>query len=249
VFRRQRARRSTDDLERRLRAYGQAAEVPEPPDFATRVESRLRARPERPRRLRAPLAVAAVVATAAVAAVAVPASRSAVLQFLGLESVRVVTVVRLPPTRLRTPADFGRRVTLARARDAVRFTIALPGGAHPDKAFYLDDPPGGRVTLIYGSVRRPRLLVTEFRGSGIGPEVLKGATRGVPATPVSVGGDRGIWIGGAHFFRFVDDADVVRGERTFLVGRALVWEHGGVTYRIEGELTLPRALRIAREFH
>jgi phage gp45-like len=63
---------------------------------------------------------------------------------------------------------------------------------------------------------------------------------------VSVGGAPGIWLfGRRHAVVFVG-ADG-REYRTVgaLAGHTLVWQHGGIAYRLEAELSLPEALELA----
>ena len=61
-----------------------------------------------------------------------------------------------------------------------------------------------------------------------------------------MGGDAGFWIEGLpHLVRYTDPDGRERSQRTRLVGDTLVWERGGVLYRIESGLGLDGTLRIA----
>src|SRR5204863_3560687 len=127
-------------LETRLVALAADAEFPPTPDLAAAVRARLGEAPapaatgwfRRRRALAVAVACALVVPAAAVAAV--PAARHAVLDWLGLRSVRVRTVPALPPAPPgpgsrpsgRPGADLGRRATLARARAQLPFSVRVP---------------------------------------------------------------------------------------------------------------------------
>jgi hypothetical protein len=63
---------------------------------------------------------------------------------------------------------------------------------------------------------------------------------------VNVNGGQGYWISGEpHTFAYLSTR-VTIPERARLAGNVLLWEVGGVTYRIEGPRTLEEAMRVAR---
>ncbi|MDX6483836.1 MAG: hypothetical protein QOE95_1607, partial [Gaiellaceae bacterium] len=56
---------------------------------------------------------------------------------------------------------------------------------------------------------------------------------------VDVGADFGFWIAGArHVFQMPADAPR-------MAGNVLLWEHAGLTLRLEGSLTRAQAIRLA----
>src|SRR4051812_5093744 len=115
------------DLETRLRALGAQAQWPTTPDVAPAIRGRLAAAPPRRDRRRAlALAIALALLVPAAAFAAVPSTRHAVLDWLGLRSVRVRTVPR-PPRAAARPVDpaLGRRATPAPRAAAPR---SAPGG-------------------------------------------------------------------------------------------------------------------------
>jgi hypothetical protein len=116
-------------------------------------------------------------------------------------------------------------------------------------------PPGGRVAFAYrprrGLPRAPGtqagLLVTEFRGRQTTTLIQKTLGPGTTAEPVSVDGDRGLWISGRpHEFAYEDSQGVVHAETLRLAGNTLLWRHGDVLLRLEANLSKAAALRIAR---
>lgn len=60
-----------------------------------------------------------------------------------------------------------------------------------------------------------------------------------------VGGDFAIRVGGPHVLSSVDRTGEVRRETARLAASTLIWEAAGVSYRLEGDLTRPEAIRIA----
>src|SRR5207237_200523 len=117
------------------------------------------------------LRVAATLATAgAVAVAAVPAARTSLLEALGLRGVHVERIDSLPPTRARGQLSLGRPVSLTAARKLASFRLSLPATGAPDRVFVgntvgtEEAVPEGVVSLVYGHVSRPRLLVQEFIG-------------------------------------------------------------------------------------
>ena len=254
-----------DVLESRLRALAAETEFPPTPDVAAAVRSRIAVAPVPPKRFRfarrpsrraLAVAIACVVALPAAAIAAVPGARHAVLDWLGLRSVRVRTVPALPPAPPgpgsrpsgRPGADLGRRATLARARAQLPFSVRVPRAlGSPPRVFLASSPPGGRVSLIYRGP--PRLLVTEFRGSHTRTFLEKTAGPGTTVERVRVSGAPGAWLAGRpHGFIYADAHGVIREESTRVAGNVLLWERGGVVFRLEGRVSKAAALRIARSF-
>lgn len=146
----------------------------------------------------------------------------------------------------------GTSVSVDEAARIAGIDLLLPADAaigRPE-ATYVE---GGRVSLVWG--RRPglredsdgvALLISEFRGSvgeGYYDKVLGAAAT---VTPIRVNGDRGFFIGGApHFFMYVDEQgrDVDASHR--VVGNVVMWARGDVTYRVEVDLPMGDAIKLA----
>jgi hypothetical protein len=242
------------ELERLLVELGRTMREPEPPPAAQRAAGRLRREHLRPQRLRLRGAVAVALVAGVVAGVAaVSPARTSILRFFHLGGVTVERVEKLdlPPVSRRGPLAPGREVSLARARANASFPVLVPG-RYPTPShtlFYGSDPPGGQVSLVYGSLERPRLLVTEFRGTKVEGAFDKKAGRRTVVEQVRVGGEPGIWLGGAkHQFSFLDEDGMTRAYETRLAGNTLVWERGGLTLRLEGDLSKTAAIRLAESF-
>jgi uncharacterized membrane protein len=122
-----------NELERALRALGRELAYPATPQIAPAVRELLRGQSPR-RRLSARrtllVAFAAALLASSAAVAAVPAARHAVLDWLGLRSVRILRV----PTQPTAPGSgaavvglgLGRRTTISGARASVRFLILTP---------------------------------------------------------------------------------------------------------------------------
>jgi hypothetical protein len=236
------------ELERELRSTGDRLDWPAEPDLAPRVRARLEVTGERGTSWRRTLAIAFVLVAVAIgAAFAVPSARTAILRWLGLSHVRVVRVDRLPPTRRLTAADLGTKTTLVAAERRLGFTVLLPG-ERPDAVYLFEAVGSRRVTLVYGTFAKPRLLLSEFRGLGTAKYFEKLVTPGTKVERVRIGGAPGIWFSGPHavLYRLPDNFRQLYTAKPLLAGNSLVWETSdGLTLRLEGNLTKDDAERIA----
>ena len=257
-------RRHDLDLERALRELGPRYPYPPTPNLATAVRTRIVARPAMPLRpialwrdpRRLALVAAVLVVLAGAAALINPATRDAIAHFF---HVRGVIVTRgpspLPSLSPATPLDLGRLTTLEEAQRSVRFTIVVPPAlGEPDAVYVASGPPGGEVALAY----KPRpgiplvretglgLLVTEFRGDLMPQYITKELGPDTTLEETSVNGDPGWWIAGQpHMIIIQTGPGNSQPETLRLASNTLVWEHGGVTYRIESGLSKAEAMRIA----
>lgn len=239
------------DLERALRELSSELEFPLTPELAAPVGRRLRSRRPPAWRWRRPLVVVLAVLLAALAAVlAVPPARTALLELLGLEGATIRRVDRLPAVRADAPLRLGDRVSLVEARRRARVPVRVPrrnGYGEPD-AVYLDATvPGGAVSLLYGSERDVRILLTTLRGTTERPFVDKAAGSGTSIEPVVVDGETGYWLeGDPHVVIFRSPDGDVREERLRLAANTLLWEDDGLLLRLEGDLAREEAIRVAQ---
>jgi hypothetical protein len=216
------------ELDAALRELGTHLAWPETPDL---VLERL----ERPARRRWVLAVALVVILALATAFAVPPARTAILDWLGLRHVSIVQVDTLPPVSPRGSLDLGREVS--RSPDWV-----LVPKSKPDHAYM----NGDTVTLLWGNPSEPRLLLTELRGTAF---IDKAVQPGTNIERVRVGRDPGAWIPEPHVVVIRDPSGAIHDTEPRLAGKTLLWQHGELTLRLEGDLSQADALRIARSAH
>ncbi len=209
------------DLELRLRDLAAYLDLPPTPPVLGLVVARL----DRRRRRRRVLAFAVAAGVAALAvALAVPGSRASLLRFFHVRGATVSVVDKLPP--LTSHRSLGRPIP----SNTAGFRLLRPDGRAPETVYAGD----GGYWLRY-----PGLLLFEFE-SGAGSEVLKKATLGkADVEYVQVRGEPGIWIGARH-------ALYLPGGPPVAAGRALIWQQGPVTLRLEAAVDLERALAIAQ---
>jgi hypothetical protein len=89
------------------------------------------------------------------------------------------------------------------------------------------------------------MLITEFRGDLVPGFIGKGVGPGTTLQETSVNGDPGWWIAGEPHMIYVEVGGNGRPETLRMAANTLIWEHAGVTYRIESSLSKADAFRIA----
>jgi hypothetical protein len=250
------------ELERALQELGSHYPYPPTPNLAVAVRLRIVARPAAPvRRLslwrdprRLALAAAIVLVLAGAAAVINPTTRDAIAHFFHVRGVIVSRVSPLPSLSPVTPLSLGRRTTMADAQSAVSFSIAVPSSLGTPDAVYVDtEVPGGEVALAYAPrqgiplVKQTELgvLVTEFRGDLVPGFLTKEAGPSTTLEETSVNGDPGWWVAGEPHLVITRISDTDYPVTLRMAANTLIWEHGGVTYRIESSLSKADAFRIA----
>ena len=235
------------ELEHLLVALGRDLDVPEDPDLVAAV---LASRPVSktglaPRRWALVVAVALLAALAAT--LAIPDARSALFRVLHIGGERIELVDELPRVSVDhdLEAALGERVPLEEARRRSGFDLRE-----------LDEPPDhvylgerGTVWFLYGEPADVRLLVAQTPLQVLDGELMvkKLTTPETRVERVSVDGSPGVFLSGeAHFLFLLDEYRQIVEESARLARDVLIWESGGVAYRLEGELERGEALRLAR---
>ena len=225
-----------NELERRLQELGGEIAYPATPRFDLGFDRR---RVRRPR----PLVLGFAVLLAILAGVLAlsPGARSAFLEIFHIRGATVARVETLPEVEVQT-IDFGEQVGREEAERRVGFTLVDLG--EPDAVFVR----GTRMaSLVYGSVDKPRLVLTELRGAVWDGFVKKVGSSGTRIAQVTVDGERGLFISGDdHFVMFQDESGAITDEKTYLAGTVLLWNRGPLLLRLEGDLTRAEALELAR---
>jgi len=239
-----------NELERALVALGRELAVPDAPALAPHVlEALERPHPSTSRRLRLGLALAVVLVAALLAALAIPDARSALLRFFHIGAARIEVVDELPtvvpePPELDLETALGERVSLSQARGRAGFDL-LELEERPDRVYL---GPRGTVWFLYGRPDAVRLLVAQTPQLRVDePFILKKlAGAGVSVETARVRGNPAYFLSGKpHEMILIDEHGIPVQETTRLAQDVLLWEEGGRTYRLEGELTLDEALDIA----
>jgi hypothetical protein len=257
-----------DELEATLTDLGGRLAYPRPTRLGDAVRARLHeGRPRRwwdavlsPRYAFAP-ATATLLLILFVTLAAVPEVRAAADEFLRLRGIDIFQTTATPTAPAASPAvPFpGERVSLEVARGRAPF-LRVPADARlgtPDQVYIDKIPAGDRVTLVY--VSRPGIPVS--RDAGVSAVVVvfraqideslfaKVALPGTRIEEVTINGGRGFWLEGTpHQFFYRDSAGNPSPETLRLAGNTLLWEQGGVTFRLEAQLERDDALRIANSF-
>lgn len=227
-------------IEQRLRASS-AAWFPPTPSLAEGVARRLQRTPDPAPRLR----LLRPVVVLAIALLALAGTALAATWLDLVPGVRIQQVDRLPEVPYYA-LPFGAETTLTEARARLPFDVVLPGSYGEPDTVYLDhDREGAPVlTTVYGNDRGARLVLTQWPASAILFDKL--LTFAARSQYVDVHGAPGIWIDG-------DDHEVfylgrsARENRVagYLTGSVLVWQRGRLSYRLELDTTLERALELA----
>ena len=246
------------DLERSLTEMSRRIEWPDAADVTRSVRAAIG--DDTPRRV-TPARVLAYAATVAALVVAVsllsfPGVRTAVADFLGIGGVRIDTGGPAPSPAAEL--DLGERTSLARAQESVAFEVRLPAAlGRPDSVWLDTGVAGGQVALAYeASPSLPAApgtnlgaLVTQFSDGQVSEVALKKVIGSQPGTiyePVTVEGQQGFWISGEpHVIAYLEADGDIRNETVRLAGNVLLWESGGVTFRIESTLPQSEAQAIA----
>lgn len=195
---------------------------------------------------------------------AVPSVRAGVLAFLRIGTVSVAlspTVPSLtaptaaptasaPPTPtvapLTTVLDLAGETTFADAQRRATFPIRLPSYPPdlglPDKVFF-QDLGGPAVVLVWMDPAQPSKVRFSLHQLSATTFAQKGEPVAIAQTQVN--GRAALWTDGPYMLEYVRGNQAPYGARRIVNGHVLLWEDQGVTYRLETELTLAEAVRIA----
>src|SRR4051794_6818073 len=248
---------SIAEIHTALSALRRDIDLPEAPALAGRVVSRLSAdraastarRPLPGRALWTPR-TRVVLATLAILALLTLAATARLV--VGAVEVRVVpiqpTTSRSPSTAPLDPDVLGAPVAHGDLADAAGFDVAIPAGRPPGAAYVSASPDGAAIMAWFPDERSPSLAETPWglvliEIPGPSDELLvKQVSAFEDTDEITLDGDRAFWIHAPHELVVVtDDAE----ERFHVEGNVLVWEHGGITYRLETPLGLEAARRLA----
>jgi len=216
------------------------ADWPETPDLVEAVlaadaPTRSAARPRRWRARWQPALAAVLLAFAGVMA-ASPGARSAVLEWLGLKSVRIER--REPTARPGVSVQLGKQVSAAEARR--RFpALAAPPAALGEPGAVFTAASG--VAFVYED---PDVLVQRFPAR-VGQFIQKSVGGGAGLERLRVDGDPAYWIEGAHGFAYRQKGAIDFEEQRIAGNTLLVERADGELVRIEGDLDRARAIEIA----
>ncbi len=167
-----------------------------------------------------------------------------------------VTIPATSPVTTLAGADLGLGPSVSIGEAMSRTGLADPTPrllGDPLSIHVVHPPAAGQMVLVYA----PSDLVPRSSVTGVGAlvsvmpatinEGLFAKTLGDQATvqPVDVGGDRGFWIEGSPHQLFFEVGGQIQPDSLRLATNTLLWQRGDRVYRIEADVSLPTALRIA----
>lgn len=268
-------RRSKAEIERELRDLARALDTPAPDyskpvlrALAAHGQEPAPVTRGTPGRTLSPWArrilIAAVVFLIAIAvAIAVPGSRRALASWFGFAGIEIrhAPIRTSPPPAggLPVPLHAGAKVTLADARAAMEGQLKLPAALPTPTDVYLRrDRAAVVVTLAYRTAPHLRpttdtgyaLILTEIANAGH-PLFEKILGTNASAAVVTVARDPGVFINGPQEIITVDPARPSRGQPALheVAARSsantIIWSHGPITYRLEGDFSRLTAVALA----
>ncbi|HVK24282.1 MAG TPA: hypothetical protein VM677_23250 [Actinokineospora sp.] len=236
----------TDPLARELRALGADLPVSEPSATLTAaVMARVAAEPvpARPTRITGWIkakwrALVSLLTGLVLVAALTPPVRAAVAEWLGFGAVEVRTSTGAPPTTTQPPPTAGGGLTVEQARSMVDFDVVVPTELGPPSGIEVS---ADRVVVSMSWTNGPVRL--DQVGARLAPYFVKTVWDQIKFTTVR--GGEALWLEGPHRVVVQSPDGTQRDEPARLAGNTLIWQAGGVTLRLEGDLDRARAVEIA----
>lgn len=247
--------------ENRIKELAAGFAYPATPDIAGDVRKRLLAENGRRRQSSMRLAWAVVLAVILAAGLLlVPQVRAAFLRIFNIGAITIFEVEDMDELVANTAvlsavkqtpipivrAGLVEEITFAEAQEQSLTPLYLPTYpsdlAQPDHLYLYSSDKGWPPALIY--VWPDAQPVAEDGLALYQIDAARFALKGVEVLEeTTVNGERAFWLGEPHYFMVPDDE---WQEWQFVDGNVLIWWHeSGLTFRLEGAVSLEEALRIA----
>ncbi len=161
----------------------------------------------------------------------------------------------VPTTGVESGLDLGPSVSMAEAMSQAGLPDPTPALLGAPQSIHVVQPPdSGQIVLVY----RPSDLLPLSSVTGVGAlvsvipahieegfiEKALGADATVRSVDVA-GADAGYWIAGAPHQLFFQSRGKFESDTLRLATNTLLWQRGDHTYRLEADISLETALRIA----
>ncbi len=194
----------------------------------------------------------------------IPPARAAIIEFIQIGIVRIfpapvqspalttpesaVPVTATPgtplPSLITMLEDIAGGTTLANAQQMVGYSILLPiypsDLGQPDRVF-VQDSDGSMTVLVWLDAQQPEQIRLSLHFIPTGSWMI-GKGSPVIIQETAVNDQRAIWAVGPYPLKLYNG----NIEFTRLIdGHVLIWVDGDITYRLETELSLEEAVRIA----
>jgi hypothetical protein len=198
----------------------------------------------------------------------IPPARAAIIEFIQIGIVRIfpragqptpeptrtpssmpeapVTATAAPPASDLIPilGQIAGKTSLADAQKRVSYSILLPiyppDLGEPDYV-YVQDAKGYMTILVWLDPQQPDKVLMSLHFLPAGSWAIDKAQPQV-IDDTSVNGKRALWTVGPYPLRLYN------GEldfRRLISGHVLIWEEGDITYRLESDLSMEEAVKIA----
>jgi hypothetical protein len=243
--------------ETQVREMARQVPYPPTPDIAGAVSERLAVRPRPTPHLNPAWALLLVLALL-IGLLATPPVRAAILEFLQIGGVRIRLVeptpeptvapatVTPPPTPISSLLDLAGETTLAEAEQKARFRVRLPTYppdlGPPDGVFY-QELGGPAVVLVWLDPQQPERVHLSLHILAEGALVEKGLPTTVATTTVN--GRPAVWTTGPYLLVYRQQGGQQWDFRRLVEGHVLVWSENLLTYRLETDLSIEEAVRVA----
>jgi hypothetical protein len=186
------------------------------------------------------------------------ATATVIFEGEGATQAAVVPVTATPlPTSTPRPSpaptfsvlNLAGETTLAEAERETGWEIGLPAypadlGA-PDRVF-LQNMGGPIVIVVWLQAESEREARVTLYAIDLEEGAFGGKFDWESGRPATVHGEAAYWVTGEHWLIFYDSTGREQvGSSRFIGGNVLIWQRGDVTYRLETDLPLEEAVRIA----
>ena len=264
---------SETDFETQLRSIAQEMKYPHTPNIAGSVTARLLSTP-RPRFISRTLAWSLVIVLVLFASLMlIPPARAAILEFIQIGVVRIFRAepTPAPPPNQEPPAQIGPvtatpapttqplipilknlagEVTLEEAQKDTKdyYPILLPSYptdlGQPDYVF-VQDADGPMTILVWTDPQNPDQVLMSLHFLPPSSWAIKKMEPTV-IEETRVNGQHAVWTTGPYVMRLTNgDIQFTR----MINGHVLIWEGANVTYRLETNLTMEEAVKVAESLH
>jgi len=226
---------------------------PSTPDVSARVRAKLEAARPGPRVGWKPAAV--LVLALLLVLFSVPAVRAGIIEFFQVGVVRVFPAIATPAPLTATPPpgmdvplpssllDLVGRTTLEDARQKAGFPFGLPTHPSdlglPDIVYHQEELE--MVILLWLEPGNPQKVRLSLQAINPDSASLKKLDVDM-VRETTVNGKYALWATGSHMLE-VQGRDYKH--LRLVEGNVLIWETGGVTYRLETDLSMEEAIQIA----
>src|SRR5688572_29705557 len=247
----------TDPFETRLKELTGEFSYPATPPIARKVMERIRVRPSSNRLpLRKLTWTLAILLITFVSLMAVPTVRAAVIEFIQIGVVRIfpsneplpnqtpepqTTQTAVPTSLIPFLESISGETSLEEARQIARYPLSLPADlGEPDRVF-VQEAAEAMVILVWTDKKNPQQVEMSLHLIPQYSWVIKKANfETVELTTVH--GEQAAWTTGPYPL-IMNNRDI---QYTRLIeGHVLIWTEGDLTYRLETDLSMEEAIKIA----